>query len=177
MPLFPRDETPFLSIPRSLARKKEDARVHPPIMPDPITMVAQSGGGVNRLLERRLVQRFPAIDAAQGELPRGHLGPEQHGRRVRVGQRELFRSHTQRTQRRLKRTGRLSPDRVRRLCAALIPSTSLSATSFVACGTLKLLQNGEEIWRRKVSVLPERLSPRTRFVTTPSHLEPRLISD
>ncbi len=52
-------------------------------------MVAQSGGEVNRLLDRRLVERFPAIDAAQGDLPRGHQGPEQHGRRVRVGQRAL----------------------------------------------------------------------------------------
>ena len=34
-------------------------------------MVAQSGGEVNRLLDRRLVQRLPAIDAAHGDLPRG----------------------------------------------------------------------------------------------------------
>ncbi len=50
-------------------------------------MVTQSGGGVNRLLDRRLVQRFPAIDAAHGVLPRGHQDPEQHCRRFRVGQR------------------------------------------------------------------------------------------
>ena len=50
-------------------------------------MVTQSGGGVNRLLDRRLVQRFPAIDAAHGVLPRGHQGPEQHSRCFRVGQR------------------------------------------------------------------------------------------
>ncbi len=54
-------------------------------------MVTQSGSGVNRLLDRRLVQRFPAIDAAHGVLPRGHQGPEQHNRRFRVGQR-AFRS-------------------------------------------------------------------------------------
>ena len=52
-------------------------------------MVAQSGGEVNRLLDRRLVQRLPAIDAAHGDLARGHQGPEQHGRRFRVGQRAL----------------------------------------------------------------------------------------
>ena len=49
-------------------------------------MVAQSSGEVNRLLDRRLVQRLPATDAAHGDLPRGHQGPEQHGRRFRVGQ-------------------------------------------------------------------------------------------
>ena len=49
-------------------------------------MVAQSGGEVNRLLDRRLVQRLPAIDAAHGDLPRGHQRPEQHGRGLRVGQ-------------------------------------------------------------------------------------------
>ena len=52
-------------------------------------MVAQSGSEVNRLLDWRLVQRLPAIDAAHGDLPRGHQGPEQHGRRFRVGQRAL----------------------------------------------------------------------------------------
>ncbi len=52
-------------------------------------MVAQSGGEVNQLLDRRLVQRLPAIDAAHGDLPRGHQGPQQHGRRFRVGQRAL----------------------------------------------------------------------------------------
>ena len=50
-----------------------------------ITMVAQSGGEVNRLLDRRLVECLPATDAAHGDLPRGHQGPEQHGRRFRVG--------------------------------------------------------------------------------------------
>ena len=54
-------------------------------------MVTQSGGGVNRLLDRRLIQRFPAIDAAYGVLPRGHQSPEQHSRRFRVGQR-VFRT-------------------------------------------------------------------------------------
>ncbi len=50
-------------------------------------MVTQSGGGVNRLLDRRLVQRFPAIDAAHCDLPRGRQGPEQHDCRIGVGQR------------------------------------------------------------------------------------------
>jgi len=49
-------------------------------------MVAQSGGEVNRRLDRRLVECLPATDAAHGDLPRGHQGPEQHGRRFRVGQ-------------------------------------------------------------------------------------------
>ena len=35
-------------------------------------MVAQSGGEVNRLLDRRLVECLPATDAAHGDLPRGH---------------------------------------------------------------------------------------------------------
>ncbi len=52
-------------------------------------MVAQSGGEVNRLLDWRLVERFPAIDAAHDDLPRGYQGPAQHGRRFRVGQRAL----------------------------------------------------------------------------------------
>ncbi len=52
-------------------------------------MAAQSGGEVNRLLDRRMVERLPAIDAAQGDLPRGHQGSEQQGRRFRVGQRAL----------------------------------------------------------------------------------------
>ncbi len=52
-------------------------------------MVAQSGGEVNRLLDRRLVECLPAADAAHGDLPRGHQGPEQHGRHFRVGQRAL----------------------------------------------------------------------------------------
>ncbi len=34
------------------------------IVPRPITMVAQSGGEVTRLLDRRLVECLPAIDAA-----------------------------------------------------------------------------------------------------------------
>ena len=49
-------------------------------------MVAQSGGEVNRLVDRRLVECLPATDAAHSDLPRGHQGPEQHGRRFRVGQ-------------------------------------------------------------------------------------------
>ncbi len=48
-------------------------------------MFAQSGGEVNRLLDRRLVECLLATDAAHGDLPRGHQGPEQHGRRFRVG--------------------------------------------------------------------------------------------
>ena len=47
-------------------------------------MVAQLGGAVNRLRDWRLVEYLPAIDAAHGDLPRGHQGPEQHGRRLRV---------------------------------------------------------------------------------------------
>ena len=47
-------------------------------------MVAQSGGEVNRLLDRHLVQRLLATDAAHCDLPRRHQGPEQHGRRFRV---------------------------------------------------------------------------------------------
>ncbi len=49
-------------------------------------MVTQSRGAFKRLLERRLVQRLPAIDSAPGDLPRGHQGPKRHGRRFRVGQ-------------------------------------------------------------------------------------------
>ncbi len=52
-------------------------------------MVTQSCGEVKRLLDRGLVEGLPAIDLAHGDLPRGHQGPEQHGRRFRVGQRAL----------------------------------------------------------------------------------------
>ncbi len=52
-------------------------------------MVAQSGGEVNRLLDRRLIQSLPAIDPPHSDLPGGHQGPEQHGRCFRVGQRAL----------------------------------------------------------------------------------------
>ena len=52
-------------------------------------MVTQSCGEVKRLLDRGLVQRLPAVDPPHGDLPGGHQGPEQHGRRFRVGQRAL----------------------------------------------------------------------------------------
>lgn len=46
-------------------------------------MVAQSCGEVNRMLNQRPAERLPFTDAVQGGLPRGHQGPEQHGRRFR----------------------------------------------------------------------------------------------
>ena len=49
-------------------------------------MVTQSCGEVKRLLDQRLVQSLPAIDPSHSDLPRRHQGPEQHGRRFRVGQ-------------------------------------------------------------------------------------------
>ena len=52
-------------------------------------MVTQLSGEVKRLLDRRLIQSWPANDAAHGDLPLGHLCPEQHDRRVRIGQRPL----------------------------------------------------------------------------------------
>ena len=52
-------------------------------------MVTQSCGEVKRRLNRRLVQRLPAIDAVHGDLPRHHQRSEQHGRSLRVGQRTL----------------------------------------------------------------------------------------
>ena len=52
-------------------------------------MVIQSCGEVKRLVGCGLVEGLPTIDAAHGNLPRGHQGPEQHGRRFRVGQRAL----------------------------------------------------------------------------------------
>jgi hypothetical protein len=34
-------------------------------------------------------RRFQAVEPPHGDLPGGHQGPEQHGRRFRVGQRAL----------------------------------------------------------------------------------------
>ncbi len=49
-------------------------------------MVTQSCGEVKRLLDRGVIEGLPAIDAAHGDLLRGHQRPEQHGRGFRVGQ-------------------------------------------------------------------------------------------
>lgn len=57
-------------------------------------MVSKSGGEVNRLFDRRLVQRLPTADVAHGDLLQGHQGPKQHGRRFGVEQAKSTRKWT-----------------------------------------------------------------------------------
>jgi len=52
-------------------------------------MVAQSGGEVNRLLDRRLVEGLPAIDAPHGDLVWSNNSNALNYRRLRTGRARL----------------------------------------------------------------------------------------